>query len=118
MLENLLSLVRRPSSAVRRLSSAHGASLLRGDCVIFVRAGGAAQPRGAVARWNGESGWRRRLSLLENLFDQALAKLEPEERARLMESLATKAIETLSPVERKELLDHVVDRFLDGLTQE
>jgi len=58
------------------------------------------------------------VALLENLMDQALTKLEPEERNALMQQFAAKALATLSPEERRVLLEHVVDRFLDGLSAE
>jgi hypothetical protein len=58
------------------------------------------------------------VSLLENLLDQALTKLEPTERTALMQTMAEKALATLAPDERRVLLEHVVDRFLDGLSAE
>jgi hypothetical protein len=58
------------------------------------------------------------VSLLENLMDQAFAKLSPDERMSLLESTVEKAIVTLTPDERRALLDHVVDRFMEGLTTE
>jgi len=58
------------------------------------------------------------LSLLENLMDQALTKLEPGERNQLMQTMAEKALATLSAEDRRLLLEHVVDRFLDGLSPE
>jgi len=58
------------------------------------------------------------LSLLENLMDQALAKLDPAERSQLMQTMAEKALATLAPDERRSLLEHVVDRFLEGLSAE
>ena len=58
------------------------------------------------------------MALLENLMDQALAKLEPAERTQLMQTMADKALASLAPDDRKALLEHVVDRFLDGLSSE
>ncbi|HUS17342.1 MAG TPA: hypothetical protein VM536_20285 [Chloroflexia bacterium] len=58
------------------------------------------------------------MSLLENLMDQALTKLEPGERQALMESIAEKVLAQLEPEDRKRLLEHVVDRFLVGLSSE
>ena len=58
------------------------------------------------------------MSLLENLMDQALTKLEPAERNQLMQTMAEKALATLSAEDRRILLEHVVDRFLDGLSPE
>ena len=58
------------------------------------------------------------MSLLENLMDQALKGLEPDERQRLMESFADKMLASLSPDERRDLLEHVVDSFLVGLSPE
>ena len=58
------------------------------------------------------------MALLENLMDQAFAKLTAEERMSLLQSTVEKAITTLSVDERRTLLDHVVDRFMDGLSAE
>ena len=58
------------------------------------------------------------MSLLENLMDQAFAKLTPEERMSLLQSTGVKALTTLSPDERRTLLDQVVDRFMEGLSPE
>ena len=58
------------------------------------------------------------MALLENLMDQAFAKLSAEERMRLLQSTVEKAITTLSVEERRTLLDHVVSRFMDGLSAE
>lgn len=58
------------------------------------------------------------MSLLENLMDQALRSLEPDERRQLMESFAEKMLVSLTGDERKALLEVVVDRFLTGLSAE
>ena len=58
------------------------------------------------------------MSLLENLMDQAFAKLTPEERMALLQGTVEKALTTLTQDERRQLLDQVVDRFLDGLSTE
>jgi hypothetical protein len=58
------------------------------------------------------------MSLLENLMDQAFAKLTPEERMALLQGTVEKALMTLTPDERRQLLDQVVERFLDGLSSE
>lgn len=58
------------------------------------------------------------MSLIENLMEQALAKLEPAERTQLMQTMAEKALATLSPDDRRLLLEHVVDRFMEGLSAE
>jgi hypothetical protein len=58
------------------------------------------------------------MSLLENLMDQAFAKLTPEERMALLQGTVEKALTTLTPDERRQLLDQVVDRFMDGLSRE
>ena len=56
------------------------------------------------------------MSLLENLMDQAFAKLTPDERMALLQGTVEKALATLTPDERRQLLDQVVDRFMDGLS--
>lgn len=58
------------------------------------------------------------MSLLENLMDQAFAKLSGEERMALLQGTVEKALTTLTPDERRQLLDQVVDHFLDGLSAE
>jgi hypothetical protein len=58
------------------------------------------------------------VSLLENLMDQAFAKLTPDERMALLQGTVEKALATLTPDERRQLLDQVVDRFMDGLSAE
>ena len=58
------------------------------------------------------------MSVLENMLDQALSKLEPADRVHLMETMASKALAALPPEDRRRLLEQVVDRFLEGLTPE
>ena len=55
------------------------------------------------------------MSLLENLMDQAFAKLTAEERMALLSSTVEKALGSLTADERRQLLDKVMDRFMDGL---
>jgi hypothetical protein len=107
------SVVRRPSSVVRRPHP--GISFAITLRTLYADRGAESAARLDVRFCVG---WRRLLSLLENLFDQALAKLEPADRLKLMESLAAKALTSLSADDRRVVLDHVVDRFMEGLSQE
>ena len=70
--------------------------------------------RGAIRHFAADGGTNA-MSLLENLMDQAFAKLTPEERMALLQGTVEKALATLTADERRQLLDKVMDRFLDGL---